>query len=48
MKDRERERLVDLQGVLLKLIETSNDSDEIEFLHELLEKINNKLQGDKK
>ena len=43
MKDRERERLVDLQGVLLKLIETSNDSDEIEFLHELLEKINKKL-----
>ena len=43
MKDRERKRLVDLQGVLLKLIETSNDSDEIECLHELLENTNKKL-----
>lgn len=44
MKDRERERLVDLQGVLLKLIETSNDNDEIEFLHEFIDKINIKIR----
>lgn len=47
MEQREKERLVSLQGVLLKLVETCEDKDECEFLHDFLDKINIKLQGDK-
>lgn len=36
-------RLEELQGVLLKLLETTDDEDEIEFIYSLLEKVNNKL-----
>lgn len=45
MKNKERERLDDLSGVLLHLIETSEDKDETEFLHEMIDKIN-KRKGD--
>lgn len=45
MKNKERERLDDLSGVLLHLIETSEDKDETEFLYEMIDKIN-KRKGD--
>ena len=38
-----RQRLVALQGVLIKLLETSGDKDETEFLYSILDKINNKI-----
>ena len=40
-------RLKELKGVLLQLIETSDDNDEIEFLHEFIDKINKKIEGEK-
>lgn len=40
-------QLKELKGVLLQLIETSDDNDEIEFLHEFIDKINKKIEGEK-
>ena len=40
--------LIDLQGVLFKLVELSNDQEDIEFLHDLIDKIKIKIKGDKK
>lgn len=48
MNNKSKERLLDLRGVLLMLVETCNDEDESEFLHDLIEKVNDKIKGDKK
>jgi hypothetical protein len=44
MNNKREQRLVDLQGVLLKLIETAEDNDEREWLQNFAEEIENKLK----
>ena len=46
MENRVKERLADLQGVLLQLINTCEDDDETEFLHVLYDQIENKIKGE--
>lgn len=43
MNKKTKQRLADLQGVLLKLLETSEDKEETAFLYDFLEKINKKI-----
>ena len=43
MNKLKEQRLVDLQGVLLKLIETAEDNDEREWLQDFAEEIENKI-----
>ena len=43
-KNSKKQRLVDLQGVLLKLIEYSEDDDERLFLEDFINKTENKLK----
>lgn len=43
MTNKTKQRLADLQGVLLKLLETSEDEGESKFLYDFLEKINKKI-----
>ena len=44
MNNLRKQRLVDLQGVLLKLIETAEDNNEREWLQDFAEKIENKIK----
>lgn len=44
MNDKRKQRLVDLQGVLLKLIETAEDNSEREWLQNFAEDIENKIK----